>query len=86
MKYIAIVLAAIALAGCQPSTTQGELPTVPADIQACFRAGPVKVPQKSLSVAEVESLWKQDRVRVAVMQSCGNRFLAWYDDLQKRWR
>jgi hypothetical protein len=45
------------LAGCQPSaTTSGQLPTVPADIQACFRAGPVKVPPKALTVAEVESL------------------------------
>lgn len=87
MRYIAIVLIALALAGCQPSgTASGALPGVPADIQACFRAGPVKVPLKALTVAEVESLWKQDRVRSAVMQACGNRFLAWYDDLQKRWR
>lgn len=89
MKYTvaAALVAGLMLAGCQPSgTTSGQLPTVPADIQACFRQGPVKVPVKALTVAEVESLWKQDRVRSAVMQACGNRFLAWYDDLQKRWR
>jgi hypothetical protein len=86
LKYILVAVAALALAGCQPATTSGQLPTVPADIQTCFRTGPVKVPQKALTVAEVESLWKQDRVRSAVMQACGNRFLAWYDDLQKRWR
>jgi hypothetical protein len=74
------------LAACQPQTTQGQLPTVPADIQACFRTGPVKVPQKALTVAEVESLWKQDRIKQVVMRACGERFLAWYGDLQKRWR
>lgn len=83
----AALVAALALAACNPqSTTSGQLPTVPADIQACFRTGPVKVPQKALTVAEVESLWKQDRVRVAVQRACGQRFLAWYSDLQKRWR
>ena len=90
MKYTVAAVAVAAglmLAGCQPSgTTSGQLPTVPADIQACFRQGPVKVPRKGLTVAEVESLWKQDRVRSAVMQACGQRFLAWYGDLQKRWR
>jgi hypothetical protein len=89
MKYILVTAAALALAGCQPSATtvQGQLPTVPADIQACFRAnGPVKVPHKALTVAEVESLWKEDRVRAVVLRKCGQRFQAWYDDLQKRWR
>lgn len=83
----AALVAALVLAACDTtSTTSGQLPTVPADIQACFRTGPVKVPQKALTVAEVESLWKQDRVRVAVQRACGQRFLAWYSDLQKRWR
>jgi hypothetical protein len=44
------------------------------------------VPAKALTVAEVESLWKQDRVKQAVLRQCGQRFLAWYGDLQKRWR
>lgn len=82
-----IAAVAIALAGCQPSgTTSGNLPTVPADIQACFRGSPANVPQKALTVAEVESLWKQDRIKQAVLRQCGQRFLAWYGDLQKRWR
>lgn len=64
----AMLAAGLLLAGCQPSgTPSGQLPTVPADIQACFRQGPVKVPVKALTVAEVESLWKQDRVRSTVM-------------------
>lgn len=87
MKYVlcAAVLA-FALAGCDQTTSQGQLPTVPSDIQACFRGGPVAVPARTLTVAEVESLWKQDRIRQVVMRQCGHRFLAWYDDLQRRWR
>jgi predicted small secreted protein len=84
-----VLLAALALAGCnQPDhpTVRGALPGVPADIQTCFRAGPAKVPQKALTVAEVESLWKQDRVHEVVLQRCGKRFLAWYGDLQRAWR
>lgn len=79
---------ALLLAACQqPATVQGSLPTVPADIQSCFRTnGPVKVPHKALTVAEVESLWKEDRVRAVVLRKCGDRFLAWYGDLQRRWR
>lgn len=88
MKYTVVLLVAMLLAGCgqQPATVSGSLPGVPADIQACFRAGPAKVPQKALSVAEVESLWKQDRVHEVVLQRCGKRFLAWYGDLRKGWR
>ena len=82
-----VLLVAMLLAGCQqPATVHGSLPTVPADIQTCFRGGPVAVPVKALTVAEVESLWKEDRVKQVVLRQCGNRFLAWYGDLQKRWR
>lgn len=83
-----VLLVAMLLAGCgqQPATVSSSLPTVPADIQTCFRGGPANVPQKALTVAEVESLWKQDRVRLVVEQRCGRRFLAWYGDLRKGWR
>lgn len=83
----AVVVAGLSLAACDPvTTTQGQLPTVPADIQACFRESPVVVPKRKLTAYDVESLWKQDRVKVVVLRTCGNRFLAWYGDLQKRWR
>ncbi len=88
MKYV-VLLTALALGACAPqpsATVSGSLPSVPADIQACFRDGPVKVPRKVLTVAEVESLWKQDRVRLVVEQRCGKRFLAWYGDLRKGWK
>lgn len=79
---------ALLLAGCGPDgkPTVSQLPTVPADIQACFRQGPVPITKAALSVAEVESLWKEDRVRAVVLRQCGQRFLAWYGDLQKRWQ
>lgn len=91
MKALAI-LAVLAigglLGGCNPSGTSpsGSLPTVPADIQACFRKAAVTIPDRALSVADVESLWKQDRIRLVAMRNCGNRFLAWYSDLQRDWR
>lgn len=75
------------LAACGPSgnETPSQLPYPPADIQACFR-GVVDVPDKALSVSEVESLWKIDRVRSVAQQRCGNRLLAWYTDLRKNWK
>lgn len=88
MKYALPLLAALFLAGCnQTGLVPGTLPTVPADIQTCFRTnGVVRVPEKTLTVAEVESLWKQDRVRAVVLRKCGNRLLAWYNALQREWK
>lgn len=82
-----LVLTGILLAGCETSTSPvGQLPTVPADIQTCFRKGAGVLPDKALTVFEVESLWKQDRVRIAVMQRCGNRMIAWYNELRAGWK
>lgn len=86
-----LLLASIStlLVGCGESNSgrvQGELPTVPADIQSCFREGVGNVPEKALTVAEVETLWKHDRVRAVVMQKCGQRFLAWYGSLRANWK
>lgn len=84
----ALVLIAMPLSGCfeSDSTSPGKLPSVPADISICFRdSGAVPQP-KALTVAEVESLWKQDRVQVVVLKKCGNRFLAWYNSLRRRWK
>jgi hypothetical protein len=76
------------LAGCETSsdTSPSKLPPAPADIQACFRQSGVFIPDRALTVAEVESLWKQDRIRIAVMQRCGNRLLAWYGELRAGWK
>lgn len=82
------IIALLFLAACTPGADPvAQLPTVPADIQACFRTdGPVKVPQKALTIAEVESLWKEDRVRAVVLRKCGTRFIAWYDSLRQNWK
>lgn len=87
MKALAI-LALLFLAACTPPGTSasGSLPGVPADIQACFRHSAVAIPDRALTVADVESLWKQDRVRLAAMRRCGARILAWYGDLQVNWK
>lgn len=88
MKALAI-LAVLFLAGCTPpggTSPSGSLPGVPADIQACFRKAAVAIPNRALTVADVESLWKQDRIRLVAMRTCGNRFLAWYADLQRDWK
>ena len=82
---------AMLLAACGQSTNHAsapppsQLPYPPAEFQTCFR-GVVGVPDKALTVSEVEALWKIDRVRAAAEQRCGARFYAWYSDLQKNWR
>jgi hypothetical protein len=75
------------LAACGPSdnVSPSQLPYAPADLQHCFRDA-VGIPDKALTVAEVESLWKQDRVRLAVNRMCGQRMLAWYNSLQANWK
>lgn len=83
-----LVLTPLLLAGCEVSGNGASvrLPPAPADIQMCFRQSGVVIPNRALTVADVESLWKQDRVRLVVMQRCGNRILAWYDQLRAGWK
>ena len=85
---LAIVLMSIPLGGCpELGKPGGELPPVPADIEACFReAIGVNVPVRKLTRAEVEALWKVDRVQIVVTRKCGFRFIAWYDDLRAGWK
>lgn len=87
MKWAAL-LAVLLLAGCGPErgvTPSQSLPTVPADIQECFNKS-LPGMARGLNVGEIESLWKQDRIRYVVMRRCGQRFLAWYGDLQGNWK
>jgi hypothetical protein len=44
------------------------------------------VPLGALNAGEIEQLWKNDRVRVVVMQKCGKRFYAWYESLRVSWK
>jgi hypothetical protein len=77
------------LAGCATSANiappKTSLPPVPADIQACF-VGVVDIPDRDLMVADVERLWKADRVRSLAQQKCGKRLLAWVADLKANWQ
>jgi hypothetical protein len=76
------------LAGCATSANvaplKTSLPPVPADIQACF-VGVIDIPDRDLTVADVERLWKADRVRSLAQQKCGTRLLAWVADLKANW-
>lgn len=90
LTTIALLAVGVLLGGCPGNdyaTSPSSLPSVPADIQDCFRtAYGVAVPARTLTVAEIESLWKSDRVKLAVTRKCGVRFLAWYGDLQRGWK
>lgn len=85
-----IGLASLAMlsAGCvaRVEPVKANLPSAPADMRACFRAGAPTVPDRDLTAEDVERLLKQDGVRIAVLQRCGKRFLAWYDQLKAEWK
>lgn len=84
---IALASTLTLLAGCAPSNSvTSTLPTVPTDIQVCFRQSAMKVPEKALTVAEVESLWKQDRVKQAALRRCGQRLITWYESIRRGWK
>ncbi len=84
-----IVLACLAtlLGACAASTkpTVVQLPALPADIRVCF-VGLAAIPDRDLTVADVERLWKDDRRRSAAMRRCGLRVIVWYDKLRETWR
>jgi hypothetical protein len=83
---LALMLPLLAACGTLNDSGKATLPAVPSDIQTCFRSAPVNVPDKALSVAEVEALWKSDRVRLVVANKCGKRFSEWYGTLRAGWR
>lgn len=87
---IAAIAATVLLAGCVTDGTvpppKGKLPAMPADIQRCFNESVGNVPDRDLTIAEVESIWKHDRLRAVIMQRCGKRVIAWYSQLRGRWQ
>lgn len=85
---LALVSISILSAGCvaRGEPLKASLPSAPGDIRACFRGGAPEIPERALTVADVERLLKQDGVRIAVLQRCGKRFLAWYDQLKAEWK
>lgn len=89
MKQLLVLLPiAVLLGGCpgRDETAQVSLPPVPTDIKTCFREAGIVVPHKDLTQAEIESLWKNDRLRLKVQNKCGKRFLTWYEDLRSKWK
>lgn len=81
------VATALLLAGCDPQGAPAqELPPLPADIVACLKQSGVEIPKRALTVADVERLWKTDRLRIVVMRNCGARAIAWYGELRARWK
>jgi len=88
LKILPFVFLLPLLGACGPSsnaTSPNQLPYPPADIQSCFR-GAANIPNRALTVSEVEALWKQDRIRSIAQARCGKRMLQWYSQLQADWR
>lgn len=91
MKLLsALALAStLLLAGCEDNTSSPTmmLPAMPTDLRICLtKAGVIMVPDRDLTMGEIERLWKNDRLRLVVLSHCGTRIATWYDDLRKRWR
>jgi uncharacterized lipoprotein YmbA len=90
VKRFFVLVMLLLLAGCgeqtNPTVSNSLLPTVPADIQTCFRRSAVTMPDRALTISDVESLWKQDRIRIVAMRNCGKRLLDWYESLRVNWK
>jgi hypothetical protein len=62
-----------------------ELPALPRDLQNCF-GHLVDIPDRDLTVQEVEKLWANERIKSARKTRCGQRLLALYEKLRKGWQ
>jgi hypothetical protein len=83
--FLATTLSACASSGSiAPPLSIRTLPPVPSDIAACFR-GVVDVPDRDLTVGDVERLWSQDRLRAVAMRQCGERLIEWHESIRKDW-
>lgn len=79
------------LAACDPSASGAPppntlLPDVPPRLRACFGRYGVDLPDRPLTVGEIERFWKTDRRSVAILRACGNDLIGWYDTLRRGWR
>jgi transposase len=59
---------------------------MPPETQKCLRGKGVDIPDKDLTVEQVERLWKQDRKTIVALDACGARSIKAYDELSRRWR
>jgi hypothetical protein len=46
----------------------------------------VTIPDRELTVGEVERLWAKDRLRIVVLRKCGLRIVAWFEYLRANWK
>jgi hypothetical protein len=84
-----LALTALALTGCVESASQPPatpLPPLPVELKSCLKGAGVTIPDRELTVGEVEKLWAQDRLKIVVMRKCGARVVSWYATLRATWR
>jgi hypothetical protein len=62
------------------------LPPLPVELKSCLKGAGVTIPDRELTVGEVEKLWAQDRLKIVVMRKCGARVVSWYATLRATWR
>jgi hypothetical protein len=78
-----------ALTGCVNSSKPPPatpLPPLPTDLKSCLKGAGVNIPDRALTVGEVEKLWVKDRLRIVIMRKCGVRVVAWYEHLRANWK
>lgn len=66
----------MSLAGCAGSETKPVI-AVPADVRSCFESEPYFIPDRTLTVGDVERGWGSDRARAAELKRCGQRLMEW---------
>jgi hypothetical protein len=83
------VLTALALTACVESVSPPPatpLPPLPTELKSCLRGAGVTIPDRELTVGEVERLWAKDRLRIVVLRKCGLRIVAWFEYLRANWK
>jgi hypothetical protein len=45
----------------------------------------VDIPNRALTVAEVERLWASDRHRSVMQKQCGQRLIDWHEEIRSLW-
>jgi hypothetical protein len=84
-----LALTALALTACVESASPPPatpLPPLPTELKSCLKGAGVTIPDRELTVGEVEKLWAQDRLKIVVMRKCGARVVSWYATLRATWR
>lgn len=85
----AALVGSLALAACDENDNlrpEMRLPPLPNDLRVCLQRSGIDIPKRALTVGEIERLWKEDRITIVAMRNCGNRIIAFYNTLRKRWR